>query len=154
MKKMYNTVKVAFVAVALGETIDSYYKDENFRAKLKNAKGFDKCRTVFNNLIDVNKKFFTEVSSVDYNARYNELKSKIETNINEFNEKLEDIKSNINDYNEENIKPTLNDMYTKINEFREKLEDEVVSLNEKYKFEEKLEMVKEKISDIKSKIRK
>ena len=154
MKKICNTVKIAVIAVALGETIDSYYKDENFRTKLKKAKGFDKFRIVFDNLIDVNKKFFTEVSSVDYNTRYNELKSNIETNINEFNEKLEDIKSNINDYNEENIKPTLNDMYVKVNEFREKIEDEVVSLSEKYKLEEKLEMVKEKISDIKSKIRK
>jgi len=154
MKKLCKVVKVTVVAVALGETVASYYKDESFRRKLKNAKGFDKCKTVFNNLFDVNKKFFTEMSSVDYNLQYNELKSKIETNINEFNEKLDDIKSNINDYNEETVKPNLNDMYVKVNEFREKIEDEVISLNEKYKLEEKLEMVKEKISDIKSKMKK
>ncbi len=151
---MCNMVKITVAAIAIGETIGSYYKSNDFRVKLNSSKGFDKVRVVFNNLLDVNKKFFTEASSVDYNARYNDLKLNLEYKINDINLKIDNIKENINDYSEEKLKPTLNDMYIKANEFREKLEDEAVGLNERYKLEEKLDIVKEKISDLKSKMKK
>ena len=56
LKNLLKTVKFTVVAVAIWETIASYYKDEDFRKSLQQAKGFDKCKVVFNNLIDVNKK--------------------------------------------------------------------------------------------------
>lgn len=154
MKKIYDVVKVAITAIALGETIASYYKNKEFRTKLNSAEGFDKAKVIFNNLLDINRKFFTEVLSFDYKIKYNEFKTNIESKINELNSRIDDIKSNINSYSEEKIKPILNDIYTKVNQFKEMIEDEVISLNERYKLEEKLNVLKDKISDLKSKIKK
>lgn len=154
MKKLCNIVKVWVVAVAFGETVASYYKDKGFKTKLDDAKGFDKCRVVFNNLLDVNKKFFTEVSSVDYNTKYSEVKSNIEHQIDEFNKKLDNIKLNINDYKEEKISPVLEDIYVKATKFKERIETEVVDLKDKYDLDWKLNNVKEKVSNLKEKIQK
>lgn len=154
MKKICNFVKIWVIWTLLGETVASYYKDKEFKEKFDNAKGFDKIKVIFNNLIDVNKKFFTELSSVDYNLKYNEFKSKVEENIDHFNKKLDDIKENISNYKEEKISPVLEDIYNKANEFKEKIENEAINLSEKYKLEEKLTEVKEKISKIKENLNK
>lgn len=154
MKKICNFIKVWIIWTIIGETIASYYKDKDFKEKFDNAKGFDKCKAVFNNLISLNKKLFTEVSSVNYTEKYNAFKENIEGHIDEFNKKLDEIKENMDEYKEEKLSPVLEEIYNKANEVKTKIENEVMDFNERYDLEWKLEIIKEKVSDIKSKIKK
>jgi len=154
MKNIYSTLKFWIIAIAFGETITSYYKDKDFKTKLDNSEGFDKIKILFDNLFDINKKFIRELSSFDYNLKYNKIKDNIEKSLNEFNEKLDQIKENINNYKEEKISPVLEDIYAKANELKGKIQYETENLNEKYKLAEKLDTIKDKIANLSKKMKK
>jgi t-SNARE complex subunit (syntaxin) len=154
MKKLVNFVKWSALAIALGETIASYYKDEKFRKNLETAKGFDKCRVIFNNLIDVNKKFFTEVKWIDFESTYNDAKSFIEDKIAKINLKADEILSHINEFNDWKIKPILKDLEKKSNDLKNQLKSQINDISEKVKLEEKVKMIESKIDQIKEKFSK
>lgn len=154
MKKICSIVKVAAISIVIGETIASYYKNNDFKSKLEKSKWFDKCRTIFDNLLEINKRFFTEVSSFDYDSKYKEFKTFAEEKYSELNTNLDEIKKNLWNFNQEKLTPILKDLNDKATDLRKKAETEITSLSDKLELERKFDAVKSKIEDIRKKIQK
>jgi len=148
--KICKFIKIWIAGIVIGETIASYYKDEKFRNKLNEAKWFDKCKVIFNNLIDVNKSFFETVKTTDYNALAGKYKSIFQEKVNMVWEKLEVLKQEVEKLNDEKLKPVLEDLTEKYNEIKEILENKKTKLINKH--EHKLRKIEEKINEIKDKI--
>jgi len=132
MKKICKFVKLWVWALVLGETIASYYKDEKFKNNLHQAKWFDKCKVIFNNLVDVNKKFFSDVKSVDYDNIKKEYKDLLDIKIEYINEKIDYIKKEWKKLNQDKIQPLLDDIQTKYSEIIDIVWKEKDELLEKY----------------------
>ena len=154
MKKICNTIKLIAGAVAIWQTIASYYKDEKFKNNLEQAKGFDKVKVMFNNLIDLNKKFFTEVKEVDYKWYYNEYKDILVQKTDLVKEKIENIKEQAQQIRDDKVLPILEDLQQKAENIKSQIEDKVVDIKEKAKLEEKLEQIKEKAEQVKNEVLK
>jgi len=148
MKNICKYIKLTVCAVAIGETIASYYKDEDFRKKVNEANGFDKCKLIFDNLIDLNKRFFIDVKSVDY-------KSMLDSKINYIDEKLDFLKKEADRLNSEKIQPILSDIMKKYSEITDIVIEKKEELPKKYlpKINELLEKINNTISEFKWKIK-
>jgi gas vesicle protein len=151
LKNLCKTVRLVVAAVAVGETIASYYKDENFRKSLNEAKGFDKCKVIFNNLVDVNKRFFTEVKSVDYNSLAEKYKQLFQDKVNFVGSKLEEVKKEVEKLHDEKLKPVVEELTEKYEELKKVALEKKDELSEKY--QDKLELIEEKINEVKKQIK-
>ena len=150
LKNVCKYVRLAAVAVALWETVASYYKDKNFKESLDSAKGFDKCKVIFNNLIDVNKKFFSDAKSVDYNAYVEEYKDLLNDKLVLVWEKIDLLKEQATNIQDEKIKPVLDDLTKKYEELQALAKDKKSEFVEKYA--DKIEFVEEQVNKLKEKI--
>ena len=158
MKKICNLVRLWIGALALWETIASYYKDQSFRENLQNAKGFEKCKVILNNLIDVNKNLISDVKTVDYNSIKNEYKEILDSKIAYVNKKIDYLKTEWDKLNQDKLQPLLNDIQTKYNEVVGIVWTKKEALLEKYgpeleklqtKLNESVDKIKDKIAEIK-----
>lgn len=154
MKKLCRIVKATAIGVLIWQTIASYYKNDEFKNKLNKSKGFDKFRAIFENLLDVNKKFFTEVSALDYDSKYKEFKSYAEKKYSEINIKVDEIRKNIWDFTQEKVNPILKELSEKANDLKIKAETEITSLSDRLEIERKFDAIKSKIEEIRQKIKK
>jgi len=165
MKKICKIVKFAVIATAIGETIASYQKDEKFRENLSNAKGLDKLKIVFSNLVEVNKNFFEQAKQIDYKWKYEQAKQvvweKVENissvlweKLDILNEKVDFYKEKALDLKKEKLDPVLEELSEKAENLKKQIEEKVDNVKEKVKFEEKLEKVKKEINEIKEKFSK
>ena len=143
LKNLLKTAKLAAVAVVIGETVASYYKDEKFRKSLNEAKGFDKCKVIFNNLVDVNKRFFTEVQSVDYNSLAEKYKQLFQEKIDFVGYKLEETKKEVEKLHDEKLKPVVEELVEKYEEIKKVALEKKDKLTEKY--QDKLDFIEKKI---------
>lgn len=156
MKNLYKFVRLWIWALALWETIASYYKDEKFKKDIEKAKWFNKCKVIFDNLIDVNKNLFSDVKSVDYDNLKKEYKELLDSKIVYINEKIDYIKNEWDKLNQEKLQPLLNDVQTKYNEIIDIVWTQKEELLEKYGPElEKLQKnINQSIEDVKWKVEK
>ena len=156
MKNLYKFVRLWIWALALWETIASYYKDEKFKKDIEKAKWFNKCKVIFDNLIDVNKNLFSDVKSVDYDNLKKEYKELLDSKIVYINEKIDYIKNEWDKLNQEKLQPLLNDVQTKYNEIIDIVWTQKEELLEKYGPElEKLQKnINKSIEDVKWKVEK
>ena len=143
LKNLLKTAKLAAAAVVIGETVASYYKDEKFRKSLNEAKGFDKCKVIFNNLVDVNKRFFTEVQSVDYNSLAEKYKQLFQEKIDFVGYKLEETKKEVEKLHDEKLKPVVEELVEKYEEIKKVALEKKDKLTEKY--QDKLDFIEKKI---------
>ncbi len=155
MKKICKFVRLWIWALALWETVASYYKDENFRKNIDEAKWFNKCKVIFNNLVDINSNLFSDVKEIDYKTKYNkykdiadtkysEYKEIVDSKINDINEKIDFLKTEWDKLNQDKLQPLLNDVQTKYNEIIDIVWTQKEELLEKYGPE--LEKIQEKIN--------
>jgi len=156
MKNLYKFVRLWIWALALWETIASYYKDEKFKKDIEKAKWFNKCKVIFDNLINVNKNLFSDVKSVDYDNLKKEYKELLDSKIVYINEKIDYIKNEWDKLNQEKLQPLLNDVQTKYNEIIDIVWTQKEELLEKYGPElEKLQKnINQSIEDVKWKVEK
>jgi DNA anti-recombination protein RmuC len=145
---MKKTLKVGLLAFVAGQVAALFYKDKEFRQKFESAQGFDKCKVLFNELLELNKKLFLDAKSVDYSQKLEEVKSRFEQEINKLQQKIEEIKQNYNQFSQEKLQPILTDLKQKAEQLKEQVDNQVISIKEKYQLEEKLASVMEKIKSL------
>ncbi len=146
---MKKTIKLGLLAFLAGQVATLFYKDKTFKEKFDNAQGFDKCKVLFNELLEINKRLFLDAKSVDYSGKLEEIKSKFDTEITKLQQRIEEIKQNYNQFNEAKLKPILEELKQKAESLKIQLENQVDSLKEKYQLEEKLDEIMQKIKSLK-----
>ena len=151
MKKVCKLVKLTVVAVAIWQTIASYYKDKKFKEEFDTTKWFDKFKVIFNNLFDLNKRFFAQIKDIDLQQTYNDAKNFIEDNLAKINLKIDELKENLNNLKEDKLIPLLKDLEEKSEEFKEQIKSNIDDISEKIKLEEKVKIIEEKIKEMKKK---
>ncbi len=151
-KNLFKTIKVFAIGVIIGETIVSYYKDEKFRDSFNNAKGFDKCKVLFNNLLEVNKKLFEEVKEVDYKKIVNNYKELLDSKVSDLWEKITELKTEVSKLHEEKLKPVIDELSYKYNELQEAVLSKKDVLVEDY--QEKIKFLENKVNEVKNQIKK
>ncbi len=151
MKKFLKIWMLSFLA---WEVVALFYKDEDFNNKFKNAKWFDKCRILFSSLLDLNKKLFFDIKSVDYKSKVDNLISRIESERRKLEEKVDFIISNIDSFKKEKLDKLVEELNNKLDSLKDQVVMKVDDIKAKYDLENKISSLKDKIEKIKSKFYK
>ncbi len=108
MKNINKKIKALIVGALIGEAIALYYKDEKFKKKLNKSKDWmEKLKTAFNEIIQLNTRFWQDVSSYDYKWEFDQLKEKYLNQLESLNEKIEELKSQIDSLTQQKLKEKL-----------------------------------------------
>ncbi len=162
IKNSYKSMKLFVFAVAVGETIASYYKNEEFKKLFDNAKWFDKCKVVFNNLVEINGNFLKKMKNIDYNTHVDKYKNMLEDELEVVKSKLDDVKEQAGLLKDNTFKPVIDELNKKYEEIRESvlekhsyIKDNAIEKIDEIldKYQDKIEWIDKKIVSIKKQIR-
>jgi len=154
MKRMCNWIGLWIWAIALWETIASYYKDKEFKNKLDSAKWFNKCKIIFKNIIDINTSFYTDVNTIDYSQKIDQYKKILNKRIDDLNERINYLKNEWEKLNQDKVQPLIKDIQDKYNEIANIVWEQKDELLNKYwsTIEELQKKVTDTVENIKWKI--
>ncbi len=149
MKKL----KIAAGAFIVWQVATLFYKDESFRKRFNEVDGFEKAKVLFNNLLDLNKKIFFDIKEYDYQWKSNEIRQMINIEISRAEEKLNELKNSADKINKEKVQPIIEDLEDKSEYIKNSISESYNDLNEKYDLETKYEQLKEKVNELRKKIK-
>ncbi len=147
-------IKYWILWILIWETIALLYKDKELIKKLENKDWFDAIKIIFNDIVDLNKKLFFDVKTYDYDSKINEVKSIIDMEREKLEKKVDDIKDKANKLNNEQIHPLIEEFEEKAQDLMKYAKDTIHDLNERYHLENKIEIVKWKILELKNRLKK
>lgn len=139
-------------AFVLWQVATLFYKDKWFKDKISEAKWTDKLKLVFDELVELNKKMFNDIKDYDYSAKVEDFKSFFETEKQNIENKIKELSEKFNDLNETQVKPFIQDIEARVQALTQIVSEKVSDVNEKYKLEEKISLLKDKINEIKNKV--
>ncbi len=145
--------KLKFIGCSflIGQIVTIFYKDKDFREKFRESQGFDKVKTLLNELVDLNKNIFIDIKDHNYEESYQKIKEYVETEKEKLESKVEELASKVWQRNEETLQPLIEDIEERIKHLKETTEENVKNLNEKYALQEKLNNLKAKFEEAKKK---
>ena len=149
---MWKVVKMWIMGLLVWELIGLYYKDKKFRDEFNKTDWFGKIKLAVKWVVDLNKKFFEDVWSVDYDGYIDKWVEVVNTNMDMLNDKIDFVKNKLTDINKDKVEPMIVDITDKYDEIRDRIED--LSEDIKYVYEDKLSMIKDKIEHVKVSMRK
>ncbi|UFX83326.1 hypothetical protein [Candidatus Absconditicoccus praedator] len=140
-------------AFLVGQIATLFYKDQNFKKKFNEVEGLEKVKLLFNNVVDLNKKIFFDIKEFDYEGTYYELKDILNNEISKADEKIKQLKDKADEINKEKIIPVLEELEKKADYVQNKLYASYHDLDDKYDLESKYYQLKEKIEEIRNKVK-
>jgi len=119
--KMTKKCKLFLSGIIVGELIVLFTKDEKFRENFTNAKGIEKCKVVFNNLVDLNKSLIVSILNKG-NKEF--LTAKLTEKLNDLQSQLLKVKEQLsNSLDKENLKELVNALQEKIQKITSQLKE-------------------------------
>lgn len=140
-------------AFLVGQIATLFYKDQNFKKKFNEVEWLEKVKLLFNNVVDLNKKIFFDIKEFDYEWTYYELKDILNNEISKADEKIKQLKDKADEINKEKIIPVLEELEKKADYVQNKLYASYHDLDDKYDLESKYYQLKEKIEEIRNKVK-
>lgn len=141
-------------AFLLWEISTLIYKDKSFKSKLEKKQWFDKVKFLFQSLVDLNKKLFYDVKDYDYEGKIEEFKVMFENEKKDIENKIKDLSKQALDLKDEKMVPVIKDIEKKVKTLKKWIENTISDLDEKYDFEDKIDIIVKKVNELKKKTKK
>ncbi len=138
---MNKILKIWIASFLLGQATALFYKNKNFREKFNKVNWFDKCKVLFDELLDLNKNIFFDLKEVDYKNEYETVKFKLEEKFKDIENKYNQLKEELKEIWQEKVKPKLEELQEKVLV----LKAEINKLNSKYDISNKIENILSKL---------
>lgn len=139
-----NFLKNGLIGVLLGELIALFVMDSSAKAKSSKDTAWEKAKTLFEDLVQLNVKLITNLKDHDYKKDINTTKTRFEKEFAMIEEKSMELKN----YFMENWSDEAKSMASKLHENYEKAKNAVSSTIEKWK-----KSVAEDVKTVKSKVK-
>ena len=104
MKNLGNKLKALAIGALIGEAVALYYRDDKFKKKLSKSKDWvEKLKTAFNEVVELNMRFWKDVSAYDYKAEFEQLKEKYMAQLESLNVKIEELKNQLDSLTQQKL---------------------------------------------------